>query len=43
MLLLGIWFIATRLLQVVSIHVPAMGTVLGSACDRWRCFDPGGW
>ena len=28
MLLLGIWLIVTGLLQVVSIHVPAIGTVL---------------
>jgi hypothetical protein len=27
MLLLGIWLIATGLLQVVSIHIPAMGIV----------------
>ena len=28
MLLLGIWFIVTGLLQVVSIHIPAIGTIL---------------
>jgi hypothetical protein len=28
MLLLGIWLIATGLLQVVSIHVPAIGPIL---------------
>ena len=29
MLLLGIWLIVTGLLQVVSIHIPAVGTILG--------------
>ena len=29
MLLLGIWLIVTGLLQVVSIHIPAIGTILG--------------
>lgn len=28
MLLLGIWLIATGLLQVVSIQIPAIGTIL---------------
>ena len=28
MLLLGIWLIVTGLLQVVSIHIPAIGTIL---------------
>lgn len=28
MLLLGIWLIVTGLLQVVSIHIPAIGTLL---------------
>jgi hypothetical protein len=28
MLLLGIWLIVTGLLQVVSIHVPAIGLIL---------------
>jgi hypothetical protein len=28
MLLLGIWLIATGLLQVVSAHVPAIGPIL---------------
>ena len=28
MLLLGIWLIVTGLLQVVSIHIPAVGTIL---------------
>ena len=28
MLLLGIWLIVTGLLQVVSIHVPAIGTIM---------------
>ena len=28
MLLLGIWLIATGLLQVVAIHVPAIGPIL---------------
>jgi hypothetical protein len=28
MLLLGIWLTATGLLQVVSIHIPAIGTIL---------------
>jgi hypothetical protein len=28
MLLLGIWLIVTGLLQVVSIHVPAIGPIL---------------
>jgi hypothetical protein len=28
MLLLGIWLITTGLLQVVSIHVPAIGPIL---------------
>jgi hypothetical protein len=28
MLLLGIWLIVTGLLQVVSIHIPAIGPIL---------------
>ena len=28
MLLLGIWLVVTGLLQVVSIHVPAIGPIL---------------
>jgi hypothetical protein len=28
MLLLGIWLIVTGLLQVFSIHIPAVGTIL---------------
>ena len=28
MLLLGIWLTVTGLLQVVSIHIPAIGTIL---------------
>ena len=28
MLFLGIWLIVTGLLQVVSIHIPAIGTIL---------------
>jgi hypothetical protein len=28
MLLLGIWLIVTGLLQVISIHVPAIGLIL---------------
>ena len=28
MLLLAIWLVATGLLQVVSIHIPAIGTIL---------------
>ncbi len=28
MLLLGIWLIVTGLLQVISIHVPAIGPIL---------------
>jgi hypothetical protein len=28
MLLLGIWLIVTGLLQVVSIHIPAIGIIL---------------
>ena len=28
MLLLGIWLIVTGLLQVTSIHIPAIGTIL---------------
>ena len=40
MLLLGIWLIVTGLLQVVNIHIPAIGTYSGSARYRCWCFDP---